>query len=60
MVENKKLFKVHTLNNSSLKFKGGYRHVKPGTHVATNHASCLAAGDARTTSNIFTCEQRLC
>ncbi len=29
---------------------------KPGTHDASNHASCPADGDARTTSNICTCE----
>ncbi len=35
-------------------------YLKPGTHDASNHASPLADGDARTTSNICTCEQKLC
>ncbi len=34
--------------------------LKPGTHDASDHASPLADGDARTTSNICTCEQKLC
>ncbi len=34
--------------------------LKPGTHDAKNHASCLTDGDARTNSNICTCERRLC
>ncbi len=34
--------------------------LKPGTHDASNQASCFTDGDARTTSNICTCKQRLC
>ncbi len=38
----------------------GAETVKPDTHDAGNHASCLGDGDIRTTSNICTCEWRLC
>ncbi len=34
--------------------------VKPGTHDASKHTSCLADDDARTNSNICTCKWRLC
>ncbi len=33
--------------------------IKPGTHNASNHASCLVNGDARRISNICTCKRRL-
>ncbi len=36
------------------------KKLKPGTHDANHHGSCLADGDTRTISNICTCEQRLC
>ncbi len=34
--------------------------VKPDIYDASNHASCLVDGDARTTSNICTCKRSLC
>ncbi len=48
-----------SLNSKHDNFAHLCSHLKPDTHDASNHASCLADGDAGTTGNICTCERRL-
>ncbi len=54
------IFKKH-FDGNFMKFSRQFlEELKPGTQDGSNYASCLADGDARTTSNICSCKRRLC